>query len=73
MRIVNVNEGQEDEIYVIDDFLRDAQLMRRLGLQAEYAVPLQTPWYPGRNSSRTFPIAGLDQMIGHITRRAWSR
>ena len=70
MRIANVNEGQEDEIYVIDDFLRDAELMRRLGLQAEYPVPLETPWYPGRNSSRPFPIAGLDQMIGHITGRA---
>ena len=63
-----ISEG--DEIYVIDDFLHDAQLMRRLGLKAEYPVPLETPWYPGRNSSRPFPIAGLDQMIGHITGRA---
>jgi hypothetical protein len=70
VRIANVNEGQEDEIYVIDDFLRDAEPMRRLGLQADYPVPLETPWYPGRNSSRPFPIAGLDQMIGHITGRA---
>jgi hypothetical protein len=69
VRIVNVNEEQEDAIYVIDDFLRDphTHTLRRLGLQAEYPVPPEAPWYPGRNSRREYPIATLDETIGDIT------
>jgi hypothetical protein len=70
VHIVNVNEGEDDEIYVIDDFLRDPDVLRRHGLQAEYPVPLETPWYPGRNSRRAYPIAGLDETVGYITGRA---
>ena len=70
MRIVNVNDEQEDAIYVIDDFLREPQAMRLLGLQAEYPVPPETPWYPGRNSRREYPIAALDETVGSITGHA---
>ena len=70
MDIVNVNEGQEDEIYVIDGFLRDPAALRRHALQADYPVPLETPWYPGRNSERAYPLAGLDEATGQITGRA---
>jgi hypothetical protein len=68
--IVNVNEGQDDEIYVIDGFLRDPLVLRRLALQAEYPLPGETPWYPGRNSGHAYPLAGLDAVIGEITGRA---
>jgi hypothetical protein len=67
VNIVDISEGEEDAIYVIDDFLRDPHLMRRLGLKAEYPVPAETPWYPGRNSRQPYPIAGLDEYIGQIT------
>lgn len=70
MNIVNVNEGEEDEIYVIDDFLRDPLAMRRRGLQAEYRPAAETPWYPGRNSREQYPIAELDQAISYITGHA---
>ena len=70
VRIVNVNAEQEDAIYVIDDFLRDPHVVRRLGLQAEYPVPPETPWYPGRNSRRAYPIAALDETVGYITGHA---
>jgi hypothetical protein len=68
--IVNVNEGQEDEIYVIDGFLRDPLAMRRYGLEAEFPRPVETPWYPGRNSGRAYPIPGLDDAVGAITGHA---
>ena len=55
---------------MIDDFLRDPHVMRRLGLQAEYPVPPETPWYPGRNSRRAYPIAALDETVGNITGHA---
>jgi hypothetical protein len=67
VRVINIAEGEEDAIFVIDDFLRDPNLMRRLGLQAEYPEPPETPWYPGRNSRRQYPIAALDESIGYIT------
>jgi len=70
VNIVSINEAQDDEIYVIDDFLRDPLALRGRGLQAEYPVPLELPWYPGRDSRRKYPIAELDEAIGQITGRA---
>ena len=67
MQVVNIAEGEEDEIYVIDGLLRNPELMRGLGLGAEYPEPPEQPWYPGRNSARPYSIPGLDELIGHIT------
>lgn len=67
MKIVNVNEGERDEIYVIDDFLRDPARLRDAGLEADYPVLSEKQWYPGRDSRRQYPIAQLDESIAYIT------
>jgi hypothetical protein len=69
VNIVNVNEGSDDEIYVIDDFLRDPETLRRHGLQAEYPALAEAAWYPGRNSRHPYPLARLDETVGYITGR----
>jgi hypothetical protein len=67
MKIIDFAEGEEDEIYVIDDLLREPLLMRELGLKAEYPRPPELQWYPGLNSREAFPIAGLDELMGEVT------
>jgi hypothetical protein len=66
MEIVNIAEGEEDEIYVIDGLLKNPDFMRVQGLEAEYPEPPELQWYPGLNSGRSYPIADLDAFVSHI-------
>jgi len=67
MEVVNIAEGEEDEIYVIDDLMRNPFALRRLGLEASYPEPPELQWYPGLNSDRAYPIPGLDELMSEIT------
>jgi hypothetical protein len=67
VRITNIAEGEEDEIYVIDSLLRNPHYMRQLGLEAEYPEPPELQWYPGLNSRQSHPIPELDELMGDIT------
>jgi len=69
VNVVNVNAALQDEIYVIDDFLRNPDELRKTGLAAEYPILHEKQWYPGRDSRRQYPIPQLDEAIGHITGR----
>lgn len=70
MKVVNIAEGEDDEIYVIDDLLLHPEQLRQIGLTADYPVPPELQWYPGLNSARPFPIPGLDDVISDITGEA---
>ena len=50
-------------LFVIDDFLRNAEEVRARALQLEYAGQGR---YPGLNSLHTLEIEGLDQMVSRI-------
>ena len=70
VRITNIAEGEEDEIYVIDSLLRNPHYMRQLGLEADYPEPPELQWYPGLNSRQSHPIPELDELMGDITGEA---
>jgi hypothetical protein len=52
-------------LFVIDDFLRNAEAVRAEALSLSYAVGGR---YPGLNSIETLKIEGLDQVISNIVR-----
>jgi hypothetical protein len=62
--------NEADAIYVIDDFLRAPEVLRRFGLDAEYPKPPVAETYAGRHSKDVYPIPGLDQQIARITGHA---
>src|SRR3954464_1702265 len=52
-------------LFVIDDFLRNADAVRAEALSLKYAVGGR---YPGLNSIETIKIQGLDQVISNLVR-----
>jgi hypothetical protein len=52
-------------LFVIDDFLRNAEAVRAEALKLQYAVGGR---YPGLNSVESLKIAGLDEVISNIVR-----
>lgn len=52
-------------LFVIDDFLRNAEAVRAEALKLRYAVGGR---YPGLNSVESLNIAGLDEVISNIVR-----
>jgi hypothetical protein len=62
-------ERDEDFVFVIDDFLPDANALRELGLEADYPAPPVPETYAGRHSARTYPLPGIDARIEEITQR----
>ena len=52
-------------LFVIDDFLRNAEAVRAEALKLRYAVGGR---YPGLNSVESLKIAGLDEVISNIVR-----
>ncbi|WP_428096313.1 DUF6445 family protein [Candidatus Rariloculus sp.] len=67
MKVVNITEREDDEIYVIDGLLSNPHGMRQIGIDAEYPQPPELPWYPGFNSGQAYPIPGLDDLMSQIT------
>lgn len=67
MDILNIAEGEEDEIYVIDGLLKNPHFMRQQGLEADYPTPPEQQWYAGLNSSRSYLIANLDDFFRQVT------
>jgi hypothetical protein len=53
-------------LFVIDDFLRNADQVRAEALSLQYAVQGR---YPGLNSVETLKIEGLDQVVSNIVRQ----
>ena len=53
-------------VYIIDDFLRDAEALRARALGLTYAGKGN---YPGRDSLERLPIEGLDELISSIMRQ----
>jgi hypothetical protein len=50
-------------LFVIDDFLRDAEAVREKALGLTYSVPGR---YPGLNSTEKIQLEGLDQIISAL-------
>ena len=61
-------------LFVVDDFLRNAEAVRSEALKLNYSVPGR---YPGLNSVEKINIEGLDQVVSAIVREPvhapWSR
>lgn len=53
-------------VYIIDDFLADADRLREQALRLTYA---KTGNYPGRDSVERLPIAGLNELVSTIMRQ----
>lgn len=51
-------------LIIVDDFLKNADELRRAGLRMTY--PAQEGTYPGRNSQERIEITGLVQQVSHI-------
>jgi hypothetical protein len=58
---------EQDDIFVIDDFLQNPDALRRAALTAEFPPSAATATYSGRNTRQRFPLPGLDDVIGKIT------
>jgi len=67
VKVTNIAEGEEDEIYVIDDLLRNPHFMRQQGLNAQYPKPPEQQWYAGLNSAKACLIPNLDELVSFIT------
>jgi len=56
-------------VYIIDDFLKDAEAIRARALSLNYAI---TGNYPGRDSVERLAIEGLDAVVSAIMRQRLS-
>ncbi|GAM97111.1 hypothetical protein U91I_00735 [alpha proteobacterium U9-1i] len=60
-------DGDDSEsIIIIDDFLSKPHEMRQRGLEAVFPRTQNSP-YPGRNSSQTYELRALDQIVSKLT------
>jgi hypothetical protein len=52
-----------ESVFVLDDFLSDAQAIREKALALEYPDHTDQQYFPGRNSSSPLPLPGLEAYL----------